>query len=90
MAELETERPFDIMPDTEMLRAQQVGERLRECIAAEPFMVNATTKLEITASVGLSTLDKPDETPETIFKRADNALYTAKREGRNRVVADAA
>ena len=79
-----------IMPDTEMFRAQQVGERLRECIAAEPFMVNATTKLAVTASVGLSTLDKPDETPETIFKRADNALYTAKREGRNRVVADAA
>ena len=79
-----------IMPDTEMFRAQQVGERLRECIAAEPFQVNAGTQVPVTASVGLSTLDKPGDTPETIFKRADNALYSAKREGRNRVVADAA
>ena len=79
-----------IMPDTELHRARQVAERLRDCIAAEPFQVNAETKIAVTASVGIAMLEKPDDTPETIFKRADNALYTAKREGRNRVVADAA
>lgn len=78
------------MPDTDIHRAYQVGERLRSCIAAEPFSANTDTKIKVTASVGLATLDQPDDTPETIFKRADNALYAVKRRGRNRVVTDAA
>ena len=76
-----------IMPDTEIERARHVAERLRAMIAAEPFKVNSTTQAPITASVGVATLEAVDETPETIFKRADNALYAAKRDGRNRVVA---
>ena len=44
----------------------------------------------MTASVGLATLEGPQDTPETLFKRADNALYAAKRQGRNRVAATAA
>ena len=79
-----------IMPDTELVRAMQVGERLRACIAADLFQVNATTQLRVTASVGVATLEGREDTPETLFKRADKALYAAKREGRNRVVADAA
>ena len=79
-----------IMPDTDLIRAMQVGERLRACIAADPFQINADTQLRVTASVGIATLERTDDTPESLFKRADNALYSAKREGRNRVVADAA
>ena len=79
-----------IMPDTDLARALQVGERLRACIAAEPFNLNADTQLRVTASVGIATLERREDTPETLFKRADTALYAAKREGRNRVVADAA
>jgi two-component system cell cycle response regulator len=79
-----------IMPETEIARARQVAERVRACIAAEPFRVNASTQVSITTSVGIAMLERTDDTPETIFKRADNALYSAKRDGRNRVVADAA
>jgi|LNFM01.1.fsa_nt_gb two-component system cell cycle response regulator len=79
-----------IMPDTELARAMQVAERVRSCIAAEPFQVNADTLLPVTASVGVSTLERRDDTPDGLFKRADTALYAAKRGGRNRVVSDAA
>ena len=44
----------------------------------------------MTASVGVAALEFPGDTPEFILKRADRALYCAKRYGRNRVVADAA
>jgi two-component system, cell cycle response regulator len=79
-----------IMPDTDIGRAFQVGERLRACVAAEPFQINSETRLRVTASVGLATLERQEDTPETLFRRADQALYSAKRDGRNRVVADAA
>jgi two-component system cell cycle response regulator len=79
-----------IMPDTEIERAMHVGERLRAYVAAEPFQANSDTRIRVTASVGIAMLERRDDTPDTIFKRADNALYVAKREGRNRVVADAA
>ncbi len=79
-----------IMPDTDLSRAMQVGERLRACIAAEPFQIRPDTTLRVTASVGIATLERREDTPETLFKRADTALHAAKREGRNRVVADAA
>jgi two-component system cell cycle response regulator len=79
-----------VMPDTGMERALQVGERLRAAIAAERFHANGDTLLEVTASVGIATLDGPFDTPEGLIKRADQALFIAKRGGRNRVVADAA
>jgi two-component system cell cycle response regulator len=79
-----------IMPDTDIERAYQVGERLRAGIAAEEFGISDDQSIRVTASVGIGTLEGPDDTPETMFKRADNALYIAKRNGRNRVVADAA
>jgi two-component system cell cycle response regulator len=79
-----------IMPDTDIERAYQVGERLRAGIAAEEFAISDDQSIRVTASVGIGTLEGPNDTPETMFKRADNALYMAKRNGRNRVVSDAA
>ncbi|MBS0244212.1 MAG: PleD family two-component system response regulator, partial [Proteobacteria bacterium] len=79
-----------IMPDTELSRAMQVAERVRACVDAEPFQLGGGRTLAVTASVGVSTLEHRDETPETLFKRADNALYAAKHAGRNRVVSVAA
>jgi len=79
-----------IMPDTSMARAYQVGERLRVAIAADAFQIRPGLGIHLTASVGLATLECLEDTPETVFRRADNALFAAKRRGRNRVSANAA
>ncbi len=79
-----------IMPDTDLTHAYQVGERLRACVASDEFLIGDGQNIRVTASVGIGTLETPDDTPELMFKRADSALYIAKRRGRNRVVADAA
>ncbi len=80
-----------VMPDTDLAKAYLVAERLRQAIAAVPFFGGQDVgSLEVTASVGVAALEFPDDTPEVILKRADQALYCAKRDGRNRVVADAA
>ena len=52
-----------VMPDTGLERACQVGERLRACIAGEPFQANGDTRLKVTASVGIATLDGPHDSP---------------------------
>lgn len=79
-----------IMPDTDREKSHFIGERLRACVAEEPFKINDDISLRVTASVGLGVFEDVDDTPETVLKRADKALYAAKRHGRNRVSADAA
>jgi two-component system, cell cycle response regulator len=80
-----------VLPDCDLDMAVHVGERLRQCIAAAPFDVGGRAgTLPVTASVGVSALELSGDTPELLLKRADQALYCAKRDGRNRVVADAA
>ncbi len=80
-----------VMPETDLAKAYLVGERLRQCIAAAPFYAGETVGvLQVTASVGVAALEFADDTPELILRRADQALYCAKRDGRNRVVSDAA
>jgi two-component system, cell cycle response regulator len=43
----------------------------------------------VTISIGIAALGR-DDSPASVIKRADQALYRAKRDGRNRVVPDAA
>ncbi|HUG62784.1 MAG TPA: PleD family two-component system response regulator [Methylomirabilota bacterium] len=79
------------MPETDRMVAQVVAERIRKRVAAEPFAVaGGNMMLEITVSIGVSSVDDAEDTPETLIKRADLALYRAKHDGRNRVVSDAA
>ncbi len=80
-----------VMPDTDMAVATMVAERLRRRIAAEPFAIcKGQSSVQVTISIGLAALGQPDDTATNVLKRADQALYRAKRDGRNRVVADAA
>jgi two-component system cell cycle response regulator len=78
-----------LMPDTEYRQAQGVAERVRTSVAERTFETGSRP-LSLTVSVGVALNEHDLDTPETILKRADVALYRAKREGRNRVVFDAA
>jgi two-component system, cell cycle response regulator len=80
-----------VMPETDMAVAAIVAERIRRRIAGEPFVIrDGSTALEVTISIGLAALAGVEDNAAAILKRADQALYRAKRDGRNRVVADAA
>jgi two-component system cell cycle response regulator len=79
-----------LMPDTDYRQAEMVAERVRQAVAERVFEVGATRAISVTVSAGVTLNEKISDTPETLIKRADVALYRAKREGRNRVVFDAA
>jgi two-component system, cell cycle response regulator len=79
-----------VMPETDMAVATMVAERLRRRIASEPFPIQKGTRMiEVTISIGIAALGSGDDAA-AVIKRADQALYRAKRDGRNRVVPDAA
>ncbi|SDU99464.1 GGDEF domain-containing protein [Pseudomonas mucidolens] len=63
--------------------AALVGERLRKAAQAQDYWAD-TTRIELTVSLGCSTL-LPGESADSLLRRADSALYVAKREGRNRL-----
>jgi two-component system cell cycle response regulator len=80
-----------VMPETDMAVATAVAERLRRRVASEPFAIQQGARhLEVTISIGIAALSSAGDNAASILKRADQALYRAKRDGRNRVVPDAA
>lgn len=77
-----------LLPQTDSEEAFKIAERIRLRIAKDPVTLNQGTKLQITASIGISELSKGDlEDPgKALLDDADVALYAAKRLGRNRTV----
>jgi two-component system cell cycle response regulator len=74
-----------IMPETDISRAYEAAERLRKNVEAAGFIIShPDSPLKKTISIGHATMIEND-TPETLLKRADVALYQAKTGGRNQV-----
>ena len=75
-----------------MAQAELVAEKLRDVTARASIMVVASdgkhTALDITVSIGLASSDriKTDDSLDQLMALADEALYQAKRQGRNLVV----
>jgi two-component system cell cycle response regulator len=79
-----------VMPETDASYAAFVAERLRSDVECGPFKTRFGAEFPMTVSIGLAEWHGASDSAEAMIKRADQALYTAKRAGRNRVVASAA
>lgn len=73
-----------LVPVAELHVARQVAERMRDALATTAWVAADGRTMTVTASVGLALLGD-SETFDAALHRADQALYCAKHEGRNRV-----
>ncbi|MBI39987.1 MAG: hypothetical protein CMF59_10330 [Leptospiraceae bacterium] len=74
-----------LLPETDPPHANQFSERIRQTI--ENLRVAfQNTQIKVTASFGVTYLNAKDQDEDSIFIRADRALYEAKKKGRNQVM----
>jgi diguanylate cyclase (GGDEF)-like protein len=71
--------------NTDFTEAILVAERIRENISNIEMKSDEGVKLELTVSIGLTKPTSADEKLDELMKRADNAMFKAKRLGRNKV-----
>ena len=74
-----------LLPEADAEQALMIAERLRLAVGATPIRAGVTS-LTQTLSIGLATCPEDGATLEALIGRADQALYAAKRAGRNRTV----
>ncbi|MDT8403725.1 GGDEF domain-containing protein [Sulfuriflexus sp.] len=73
-----------VLNNTGIDGARLLAERIREAIE-EMVYINNDVSMRFTVSIGISTLTR-SESGDSLFDRADKALYKAKRSGRNQVL----
>jgi diguanylate cyclase (GGDEF)-like protein len=74
-----------VLPDTGSEGAVSVADRVRERIAAHPFLAGNGLNLRLTASVGVATLPDVAASAEELVRAADVAMYRIKESGKNGV-----
>ena len=76
-----------IMPGLTALNAAATAERIRDAVERHPFSIrNQSSDIKVTVSLGVACISGGDViTPEALIKKADEALYRSKENGRNRV-----
>lgn len=76
-----------LLPETDATSAQAIAERIRACVAEMGIAHEASPAGILTVSIGIAAVRPgPGKDPAAMMKRADEALYEAKRAGRNRLV----
>jgi diguanylate cyclase (GGDEF)-like protein len=90
-------RPYDILaryggeefvlllPNTGLEQACEAAERIRATVAGLRIERERSAPIRVTASLGVAQLSAADADGSAMLKRADAALYRAKRAGRNRL-----
>lgn len=75
-----------ILPEATEATAQARAEDIRAAVKAMRVEHLGSELPEVTVSIGVAMFPEQGSTPDALLRRADKALYRAKREGRNRVV----
>lgn len=74
-----------ILPQTPVLQSFEVAERIRRIVENTRIALTHGLPLNISISIGVCSLHDPETNIDTLLARADQALYDAKRQGRNQV-----
>jgi len=74
-----------ILPESDCEHARVIAERIRTAVMEYPFYVKDGSRVQLTVSIGISCFPKDATEKVDLIKKADIALYNAKKEGRNRV-----
>lgn len=75
-----------VMPGADLRNCQQRSEQLRDQLSKLLIIYEGESLEPVTLSAGICNLSIETATPEQLLQHADNALYTAKHQGRNRVI----
>lgn len=75
-----------LLPNTTELGALKVAENIRQEIEHMEYISSKNETIKFTISIGIANLNSHDINIESVLHRADIALYSAKRNGRNQVV----
>jgi diguanylate cyclase (GGDEF)-like protein/PAS domain S-box-containing protein len=74
-----------VLPETEIEKATEVAERLRQVIATGEVELTDGSKIQFTVSIGIAAFTDKNSNIDMLLNEADKALYRAKQTGRNRV-----
>ena len=75
-----------MLPETTLVNARQLAERIRKRVGSHPFQLPTGQSLKITISLGVAAFPHSGvKDEESLIREADLALYRSKRGGRNRV-----
>lgn len=81
-----------LLPQTDLVQACDIAERVRSAVSIHPFQVVSGENIQVTISIGISMLGTEtagkdvNALAEGLVMLADEALHQAKEEGRNRVI----
>lgn len=73
------------LPGIDLESAVQVAERARKAVETSPISIENNAFLNVTISIGISSIRDSDKDYQDIIERSDKALYEAKDSGRNRI-----
>jgi diguanylate cyclase (GGDEF)-like protein len=75
-----------VLPETQKDGAKIISERIRKAVEESVYELNSSHSIKVTVSIGVSTFPHDAANREETITTADQALFSAKRTGRNRVV----